>query len=248
MALPPKTTCATTKVTGKLVAVDINWEACGDVADPRNLEFKPLGGLQSKGLDRSQNTEDVTDDQTVGDYAEMIGTTKSFTFSGSGIMNHSDSNKSNLATLDKLYSQEGATYVHVRITEPHITTYAYCLVTNFSKDWPTTAPITFDLELVATTSAYGVLPVETAPIEPLTLTLGATNIDLPVDASMQLTPIVTPVNAPKNFLWESSDPENVSVTSKGVIKGLVQGQSATITATHEDDSGLTDSVTVTVTA
>lgn len=75
-----KPDCGTTKTTGKQVAVDINWEVCGNVADPRLLEFKPLGGMRGKDLDMSQETEDVTDDRSVGDYAGVIGTTKTLRF------------------------------------------------------------------------------------------------------------------------------------------------------------------------
>lgn len=246
MALPQKTNCPTTKITGKYVALDINWDTCGNIEDPTLLEFHPLGGLQSKGLERSQSTEDVTDDQTLGDYAELIGTIKSFTLSGSGIMNHTDSNVSNLATLDKLYSQDGTTYVHVRITEPHITTYAYCIVTNFSKDWPATAPITFDIELVNTASGYGVKVVETNPITPTSVTLGAANIDLTEGAKFALNPILAPVNAPKQFTWESDTPAVATVDSKGVVTAVSAG-TAEITVTHKDAPLVTDSVTITVT-
>lgn len=245
MALPQKPNCATNKIIGKYVAVDINWELCGNVADPRLIEFKPLGGMQSKGIDRSQSTEDVTDDQTIGDYAEMIGTIKSWTFSGSGIMNHTDSETSNLETLDKLYSQDGPTFVHVRITEPHITTYAYCLVTNFSKDWPSTAPITFDLELVATTSAYGVKTYETAPIIPTGLSFGATELEMSEGAKMQLTPIIEPVNAKRSLLWETSDDQVATVNQSGIVEAVAAGN-ATITATHLDDDQVSATINVVV--
>ena len=245
MALPNKVNCPTTKITGKYVALDIHWESCGNVADPTQLEFHPLGGLQSKGLERSQSTEDVTDDRTVGDYAELIGTIKSFTLSGSGIMNHTDSSTSNLAMLDKLYSQEGTTYLHVRITEPHITTYAYCIVTNFSKDWPATAPITFEIELVNTASAYGVKVTETNPVTVTGIELGATAITLGVGASMTLSPSVTPIAGSRSFNWTSATPAAATVSASGVVTGVDAGSSV-ITVAHKDFPLVTDTVTVTV--
>lgn len=245
MAMPSKPNCPTSKITGKYVMLDINWDTCGNIDDPTTLDFKPLGGLQSKGVDRSQATEDVTDDQTIGDYAELIGTIKSFTLSGSGIMNHTDTNKSHLETLDKLYSQDGTTFVHVRITEPHITTYAYCIVTNFSKQWPATAPITFDIELVNTASGYGVKVVETNPIVPTAISFGATNVDMAIGGEFAANPIMTPKNAPKNLDWTSDTEATATVDKNGVITAIDTG-TATITATHKDYPLVTASMTVTV--
>lgn len=248
MALPQKPNCDTSKLTGKYVALDINWEQCGNVADPTLLEFKPLGGLQTKGLDRSQATEDVTDDRTVGDYAELLGLLKNFSLSGSGIMNHTDNNVSNLATLDKLYSQDGPTYIHVRITEPHITTYAYCLLTNFSKQWPATAPITFDLEIVATTSEYGVVVKETGVFETASgVSLAPSSLSLSVGDSIKLNPSVLPAGAEKAYTWESSDPTFATVSANGTVTAIADGV-ATITVKHATQTALTDTCTVTVTA
>lgn len=247
MALLPKKDCPSSKITGKQVGIAINWEACGDVADPTTLVFKPLGGLQTKGIDRSQATEDVTDDATKGDFAEMIGTTKSFNFSGSGFMNHTDSAVSNLVALDGLYSQTGTTTLHVRITEPHLTTYAYMIVTNFSKDWPSTAPITFELEMVATTSAYGVKVVETVPYTaPTGLTLEPTTLSLNVGQKSALITSVQPAGAPQSVAFSSDAPEFATVTATGVVTAVAAGV-ANITAKSPYDDAVSETCIVTVT-
>ena len=247
MALPTKKDCPSSKIIGKQVGIAINWESCGDVADPTLLVFKPLGGMQTKGVDRSQATEDVTDDATIGDFAEMIGTIKSFSLSASGFMNHTDSAVSNLVALDGLYSQAGTTTLHVRITEPHLTTYVYMIVSNFSKDWPSTAPITFELEMVATTSAYGVKVVETVPYTaPTALTLEPATLALNVGQKSALITAVTPAGAPQSVAFTSDAPEFATVSATGIVTAIAAG-TANITAKSPYDSAVVKTCVVTVT-
>lgn len=60
------------------------------------------------------------------------------------------------------------------------------------------------------------------------------SVSLEVNQESTLTPVIQPVYATnKNVSWKSSDAKTVSVSSKGVIKGLQAG-TATITATTED--------------
>lgn len=246
MALPQKPDCGTTKTTGKQVAVDINWEVCGNVADPRQLEFVPLGGMRGKNLDLSQETEDVTDDRTVGDYAETIGTTKNFTFSADGIANYTDGNLNNLNAVEAMYRQPGPLYLHVRITEPALTTYAYCLVTNFSKSFPHDSAVTFDLEMVATTSDYGVLTVETKPFDPVTgVTVTPGTMTLEIGESALLTAAVQPATAQQGVMFESDDTGVATVDGAGRVTAVASG-TAEITVKSAVDSDKTATMTVTV--
>lgn len=246
MALPVKPNCGTTKMTGKNVALDINWEVCGDVADPTLLEFKPLGGMRGKNLDLSQETEDVTDDRTVGDFAETIGTLKNFTFSGDGIMNYTDGNLNNLNALDAMYRQPGPLYLHVRITEPALTTYAYMLVTNFSKSMPHDSAVTFDLEMVATTSDYGVVTVETKPFDPVTdVTVTPGAMTLEIGETARLTTVVEPATAQQGVTFESDDTGVATVDGAGRVAAVASG-TAEITVTSVADDQKTATMTVTV--
>lgn len=246
MALPTKPNCPTSKIIGKQVGIAINWEQCGDVADPTLLVFKPLGGMQTKGVDRSQATEDVTDDATIGDFAEMIGTIKSFSLSASGFMNHTDSAVSNLVALDGLYSQPGSTMLHVRITEPHLTTYVYMIVSNFSKDWPSTAPITFELEMVATTSAYGVKVVETtAFVAPTSVSVTPATLALNVGQKSALISSVSPAGAPQALIWTTDKPLFATVSPLGVVTAVGAGV-AKITGTSPSDPSKSAFSTITV--
>ena len=246
MALPVKPDCGTTKTTGKQVAVDVNWSVCGNVADPRQLEFVPLGGMRGKNLDLSQETEDVTDDRTVGDYTETIGTTKNFTFSADGIANYTDGNLNNLNAVEAMYRQPGPLYLHVRITEPALTTYAYCLVTNFSKSFPHDSAVTFDLEMVATTSDYGVLTVETKPFDPVTgVTVTPGTMTLEVGESALLTAAVQPATAQQGVTFESDDTGVATVDGAGRVTAVASG-TAEITVTSVADDQKTATMTVTV--
>lgn len=249
MALPPvKPVCPTNKVAGKQVALDIHWESCGNVVDPTVLEFKPLGGMQTKALNRTQETEDVTDDRTVGDYGEVIGTRKTMAFSGSGFMNYTDDAYSNLVALDFLFAQEGDLRLHVRLTEPHATTYAYMLVSNYSRDFPTDTPVTFELELETTGSAYGVKVVPTTPfVEPATLSVTPSAMTLAVGETAQLTTSVGPIGAQQSVVFATDDPLVATVSPSGVVTAVGDG-AAVITASPAGFPAITDTSAITVTA
>lgn len=247
MALPPvKPNCPTTKVAGKNVSIDVCWEVCGDITDPTVLVFKPLGGMQTKGMSRSQETEDTTDDRTVGDYGESIGTRKTMSFSGSGFMNYTDNEYSNLVALDFLFAQPGDLRLHVRITEPHATTYAYMIVSDYSRDFPTDTPVTFELELLTTGSGYGVLMVPTIPfVTPTSVTVDPTTLALTVGATSSLATEVLPAGAQQAVQFTTSDPSFATVSPIGVVTAVAAGE-ATITATVPGFPALTATCVVTV--
>ena len=247
MALPPvKPNCPTNKVPGKRVAIDVCWDVCGNIADPTILVFKPLGGMQTKGLARSQETEDVTDDRTVGDYGESIGTRKTMSISGSGFMNYTDSAYSNLVALDFLFAQEGDLRLHVRLTEPHATTYAYMIVSNYGRDFPTDTPVTFELEMQTTGSDYGVMVVPTVPfVVPTGVTVTPATLALSVGDNSTLAAVVAPVGAQQAVTYTASAPLIASVSPIGIVTANGVGKSI-ITATVPGYPALTGICTVTV--
>lgn len=247
MALPPvKPNCPTNKVPGKRVAIDVCWDVCGNIPDPTVLVFKPLGGMQTKGLARSQETEDVTDDRTVGDYGESIGTRKTMSISGSGFMNYTDSEYSNLVALDFLFAQEGDLRLHVRLTEPHATTYAYMIVSNYGRDFPTDTPVTFELEMQTTGSDYGVKVVPTVPyVAPTGVTIDPTTLALTVGQTSALTSEVAPVGAQQSVIYTSSAANIASVSPIGIVTANEVG-TATITAAVAGNPSLTATCEVTV--
>lgn len=245
--LPPvKPSCPSGKITGKRVTIDVNWETCGDVIDPTILVFKPLGGMQTKGLQRSQETESVRDDRSVGDYDEVIGTLKTMSISASGFMNYTDGEYSNMVNLDLLWAQPGDLRLHVRLTEEHATTYAFMIVSNYSRDFPTDTPVTFELELATTASAYGVMVVPTMPyVEPASIILDPDTLALTVGDSGTLTSAVLPVGAPQSVAFASSDAAVATVSPIGIVTAHSVG-TATITATAPSKPTVTASCEVTV--
>lgn len=249
MALPPvKPNCPTGKITGKNVAIDVNWDVCGNITDPTQLVFKPLGGMQSKGMQRSQETDSVRDDRSVGDYDEVIGTLKTMTLSGNGFMNYTDSEISNLVVLDQLWAQEGPLVLHVRLTESHAITYAYMIVTSYNRDFPTDTPVTFELEFATTASGYGVLVVPTTPyVAPTSVEIDPLTLSLVVGQTGTLTSEVLPAGAPQAVAYTSSDAGVASVSAVGIVTAHSAG-TATITATVPSNPSLTATCEVAVTA
>ncbi len=68
-----------------------------------------------------------------------------------------------------------------------------------------------------------------------------------VDEEHQLKATVLNYNSDSSVWWKSSDPSTISVTTKGVIKGIKEG-SAVITAASNENRNKTASITVTCTA
>jgi predicted secreted protein len=243
MALKPN--CPTTKVVGKRVRIDFHYQSCGDITAPENLVFMPLGGMQTKGLTRSQETESTRDDQTIGDYDEVIGTMKTMSVSGSGFMKYTDDAISNLVLLDQLWAEEGEVRLHIRLTEPHATTYFYAILSNYGRDFPTDTPVTYEIELQVTGSAYGVKVIPTLPyVAPSGLVANPSLMTIDVGTSAAITAQVLPIGAPQSVTYESDDPAVVTVSVGGIVTGVLAG-TANITVKSSDDATKTDTVVVT---
>ncbi|MDO4572798.1 MAG: Ig-like domain-containing protein, partial [Clostridia bacterium] len=79
------------------------------------------------------------------------------------------------------------------------------------------------------------------------ITLNMSDFSLLLNDTTVLTATVYPeYSSVTDVTWSSSSPNAVSVDENGKITGLVAGQSATITATAKDGSGVSASVTVDV--
>ncbi len=244
MALKPQ--CTTTKTVGKRIRFDFNYDTCGNISNPESLAYVPFGGMQSKGMQRSQDSQDTTDDQTVGDYGEEIGTRKTMTISANGFMNYTDNVRSNLVKLDQLWAEEGDVRMHVRMTEPHATTYAYMVLKSYNREFPTEEGVTFDLELAVTGSDYGVKVVPTLPYAAATsVKASPTTMSIAVGDKTTITTSVLPAGAPQGVTFTSGTPANATVSPGGVITALKAGSSI-ITVKSVDDPSKTATVTVTV--
>ncbi len=95
-------------------------------------------------------------------------------------------------------------------------------------------------------SGYSIRPVYgDPPVSVESISLDITEIEIPVDGSIQLTATILPENATfKSVTWTSSDESIARVSSTGVVTGVASG-SAVITATTLD-GGKTVTCQVTV--
>ena len=84
-------------------------------------------------------------------------------------------------------------------------------------------------------SGYSIRPVYgDPPVSVESISLDITEIEIPVDGSIQLTATILPENATfKSVTWTSSDESIARVSSTGVVTGVASG-SAVITATALD--------------
>ncbi|WLV24592.1 Ig-like domain-containing protein [Aciduricibacillus chroicocephali] len=83
-------------------------------------------------------------------------------------------------------------------------------------------------------------------ILPTSLKLSKTALDIAINQTVRVTPVVGPTNAGnKTVLWESSDRKIATVDAKGNIKGIAKG-SAIITATTKDNPKVYKELTVKV--
>ena len=208
MALKPQ--CTTTKTVGKRIRFDFNYDTCGNISNPESLAYVPFGGMQSKGMQRSQDSQDTTDDQTVGDYGEEIGTRKTMTISANGFMNYTDNVRSNLVKLDQLWAEEGVTFdLELAVTGSDygvkvVPTLPYAAATSV-KASPTTMSIAVGDKTTITTS---VLPAG-AP-QGVTFTSGT-----PANATVSPGGVITALKAGSSIITVKSvdDPSKTATVT-----------------------------------
>lgn len=248
MAQAPILNCKQSAYTGKNVLVDIAF-GCGDVADPKILNYMPIGAMKGKSLSITQDTVDATADDTVGFFREMIGTYKDFTFSGDGVARAKDGARSNVVLLTKYYMTNQQANVWLRITYPDITVWAFCLITDMSRDAPDDDVATYSLEVVATASDFGVIVDDTPAVgvEVEGVTADPKTLSVEVGATGTITATVTPPEANQDVLYSVCDETIATVTQDGVVTGVSTG-TCTVTVFAAGDMTVTDTVAVDVTA
>ena len=248
MALPPVLDCPKDAYTGKNVLVDFSF-ACGNVPDPRDLSYMPIGAMRGKSMNISQDTIDTTSDATEGLFRSMIGSYKSFTFSGDGVALARDGSRSNLVMLTKYFMTVEQSNIWMRVTYPDITVYFYGLINDLSREAPNDDVATFSLEVTATSSSHGVI-VDDTPNTTVTVT-GVTmlpkTLALKVGATGNVAATVAPAGANQVVLYTSTNEAAAKVNAAGVVTATGVG-TAIITALAVGNMSKTDTCTVTVTA
>lgn len=248
MAQPPVLNCKQNAYTGRSVLVDVAF-GCGDVPDPKTLNYMPFGAMKTKSLSMSQDTVDATADDTQGFFRDMIGTYKDFTFSGDGIARAKDGSRSNVVMLTKYFMTNQQANVWTRVTYPDITVWFYGLISDMSREAPDDDVATYSFEVVATSSDHGVVIADTPDtrVAVTGLTVTPPTVDMTaIGETQQLVVAVLPAEANQYALYTSGDESVATVDASGLVRAVGAG-TTTITAYSVDDMTKEETVTVTVT-
>ncbi len=238
--------CASDKFVGKSVLAEFAL-ACGDV-DPLTLTFLPLGAARNKSKTMSADTVDATADDSVGSFRDTLITYKTFEVSIDGVTKRDDGTTSNQQVLSNHFETDPQPYVWIRLTGPINTTVAFCVLTEFSEEYPYDDVATYSMTASATSRPGGLpsvitsltpIPVTAVNVTPATATVAIGNVT-------NLDAVVSPAAAVQAVTWSSATPATATVNSQGRVTGVAAG-TVVITATSVSDPSKTDTCRVTVT-
>jgi uncharacterized protein YjdB len=239
--------CASSKFVGKSVLAEIAL-ACGDV-DPMALTWLPLGAARNKSLTMSADTVDATADDSVGSFRDTLITYKTFEVSIDGVTKRDDGTTTNQQLLFDHFVTDPQPYVWIRLTGPINTVIGFCVLTEFSQEFPYDDVATYSITASATSRPGGLASVivEDTPIAVTAVITTPATATVAVGNVTNIDHVVTPAAANQAVTWTSSTPANATVNSSGRVTGVAIG-SSTITATSVSDPTKTDTTVVTVTA
>jgi Bacterial surface proteins containing Ig-like domains len=239
--------CASDKFVGKSVLAEFAL-ACGDV-DPMTLTWLPLGAARNKSLTMSADTVDATADDSVGGFRDTLITYKTFEVSIDGVTKRDDGTTSNQQLLFNHFVTDPQPYVWIRLTGPINTVIGFCILTEFSQEFPYDDIATYSLTASATSRPGGLASVivEDTPIAVTSVVTTPATASVQVGNVTNIDHVVNPAAANQAVTWTSSTPANATVNSSGRVTGVAVGTS-TITATSVVDPTKSDTTVVTVTA
>ena len=238
--------CASDKFVGKSVLAEFAL-ACGDV-DPNTLTFLPLGAARNKSLTMSADTVDATADDSVGSFRDTLITYKTFEVSIDGVTKRDDGTTTNQQLLFDHFVTDPQPYVWIRLTGPINTVIGFCVLTEFSQEFPYDDVATYSITASATSRPGGAasvivedtpIPVTSVNVTPATATVQIGNVT-------NLDHNVLPAAANQAVTWSSATPATATVNSAGRVTGVAAG-TVVITATSVSDPSKTDTCSVTVT-
>lgn len=247
MAFDPNLQCEVDGYAGEMVLIDVA-QACGDVEDPRALDYVPVGGSTDTSISIDGETIDVTDANSVGGWRNFINSFKTMEISGSGIAKASDGAKSNQVALYKYKAQSRDPFMWVRITAPDVITYAFVNLNTWERTGALGDAAGYSFTMSVRESPHGVLiddtprsdstPVTGVTLDPATLALNVSDM-----ATLDVT--VEPAAAQQAIIWKTSDPL-VATVLQGTVTAVGAGE-ATITAQSVRTGAQTATCAVTVT-
>lgn len=237
--------CASSKFVGKSVLAEFAL-ACGDV-DPLTLTWLPLGAARNKSLTMSADTVDATADDSVGSFRDTLITYKTFETSIDGVTKRDDGTTSNQQLLFNHFVTDPQPYVWIRLTGPINTVIGFCVLTEFSQEFPYDDIATYSITASATSRPGGLASVivQDTPIAIVSVTTTPATATVAIGNVTNIDSAILPAAANQAVVWTTSAPLVASVNSSGRVSGLTAG-SATITATSVVDPTKSDTTVVTV--
>lgn len=238
--------CASSKFVGKSVLAEFAL-ACGDV-DPMTLTWLPLGAARNKSLTMSADTVDATADDSVGSFRDTLITYKTFEVSIDGVTARDDGTTVNQQLLFDHFVTDPQPYVWLRLTGPINTVIGFCVLTEFSQEFPYDDVATYSMTASATSRPGGLASVivEDTPIAITSVNVTPATATVAVGNVTNLDHNIVPAAANQAVTWSSATPATATVNSAGRVTGVAAG-TVTITATSVVDPSKTDTCVVTVT-
>lgn len=238
--------CASDKFVGKSVLAEFAL-ACGDV-DPNTLTFLPLGAARNKSLTMSADTVDATADDSVGSFRDTLITYKTFEVSIDGVTKRDDGTTTNQQLLFDHFVTDPQPYVWIRLTGPINTVIGFCVLTEFSQEFPYDDVATYSITASATSRPGGAASVivEDTPISITSVNVTPATATVQIGNVTNLDHNIVPAAANQSVTWSSATPATATVNSAGRVTGVAAG-TVTITATSVVDPSKTDTCVVTVT-
>jgi uncharacterized protein YjdB len=237
--------CASSKFVGKSVLAEFAL-ACGDV-DPMTLTWLPLGAARNKSLTMSADTVDATADDSVGGFRDTLITYKTFEVSIDGVTKRDDGTTSNQQLLFDHFVTDPQPYIWLRLTGPINTVIGFCILTEFSQEFPYDDIATYSITASATSRPGGLASVivEDTPIAVVSVTTTPATASVAIGNVTNIDSAILPAAANQAVVWTTSAPLVATVNSSGRVSGLTAG-TATITATSVSDPTKSDTTVVTV--
>jgi len=237
--------CASSKFVGKSVLAEFAL-ACGDV-DPMTLTWLPMGAARNKSLTMSADTVDATADDSVGGFRDTLITYKTFEVSIDGVTKRDDGTTSNQQLLFDHFVTDPQPYIWLRLTGPINTVIGFCILTEFSQEFPYDDIATYSITASATSRPGGLASVivEDTPIAIVSVTTTPATASVAIGNVTNIDSAILPAAANQSVVWTTSSALVATVNSSGRVSGLSAG-TATITATSVVDPTKSDTTVVTV--
>ena len=197
----------------------------------------------------SADTVDATADDSVGGFRDTLITYKTFEVSIDGVTKRDDGTTANQQLLFDHFVTDPQPYLWLRLTGPINTVIGFCILTEYSQEFPYDNVATYSIAASATSRPGGLASVivEDTPIAVTSVTTTPATATVAVGNVTNLDAAVLPAAANQAVTWSSATPATATVNANGRVTGVAAGV-VVITATSVSDPTKSDTTSVTVTA